>query len=80
MRLAHLPGLFRVNDRCPVYAQLGRHDWRVDPTQVVVMIGDQARVRVCCATCYSHTTLQAARRFRVDPNDVKTWRPYVDGP
>ncbi len=53
-----------------------RHDLRVDPSQVIVMVGDTMRVRVRCAGCGVEAMIHSKPCPEIRLHDPKTWRPY----
>lgn len=70
---------------CGTRDRTGRHDWRVDPNQVIQNRelegkGHVAEVRVRCSDCKEWAMKLSQRgRFTNDPKNVATWRPYFDG-
>lgn len=68
---------------CDAVEFTGRHDWRVDPEQVIRMVtpggtAPFAEVRVMCASCRDERIMESHRRYLNSPNEPRTWRPYVD--
>lgn len=59
-----------------------RHDWRVDPSQIIVLIADQSRFRVACAVpgCGLTAVVHSVRANPPRPDEPATWRPYVPKP
>jgi hypothetical protein len=59
-----------MNDHC--------HDWRVDPNQIIISLGDEQRVRVACAVegCERTATVTTKGSLTFDPQRVETWRPF----
>jgi hypothetical protein len=53
-----------------------RCDWRVDPNQVVISIGDEMRVRVVCAICENTANVTTRPGPTPDPKRVATWRAF----
>lgn len=55
------------------------HDWRVDPSQVIITIGDQARVRLGCAVPGCDTEADAYSRpaRAVNRERKDTWRVWT---
>ena len=52
------------------------HDWRVDPSQVIIMIRDENRIRVVCADCHAVGVVHSKPSPASNPAKPKTWRAY----
>lgn len=55
------------------------HDLRVDPSQVIIMVGAQARVRIGCAVpgCEFEADVYSYPSRPADKHQKDSWRPYV---
>lgn len=51
-----------------------KHDLRVDPSQVIALIGDEMRIRVECAVCRRVGHVYSKPKRAVNPADISTWR------
>lgn len=71
--------LQRRDEDCPAFRAGQRHDWRVDPNQLISG-DDVVSVHVVCAICHKPETCRVRRRFReVDETNPETWRPFIEG-
>jgi hypothetical protein len=63
---------------CSARIALGdhRHDWRVDPEQVIEIVGDLARVRVMCLICTHFAVVETPMTLVPVASDPQSWRPY----
>lgn len=73
-----------VGRECAMLDSQGRHDWRVNPQQIIHTItvngsGRYVAVEVTCAVCGVTDQKESRRRYTNNPADPQTWRPYVDG-
>lgn len=67
-------------EECSTWQKTGRHDWRVDPQQVIGGgSAGMAQVEVVCATCLIRAIKETRRRYTNRPDDPKTWRPFLEG-
>lgn len=55
-----------------------RHDWRVDPSQVMILANDELVIRVRCAdeSCEATGKVWSSPNPTALPGKPKTWRPY----
>lgn len=53
-----------------------RHDWRVDPSQVIIMLGNSARIRLGCVGCEATALVTTTPSPTPRPHNRATWRPY----
>lgn len=57
-------------------AQLRSHDWRVDPNQLIVTVGTEVKLRVCCVDCPAVALVYSRPNHRINARDRRTWREY----
>ena len=73
-----------VGRACPVLDTQGRHDWRVNPQQIIQTetvqgVVHYVNVHITCAECGLTDERESRRRYTNRPDDPRTWRPYVEG-
>lgn len=54
------------------------HDLRVDPSQVIILVGDEMRIQVVCAdpSCGRMGFVYSKPKRAIDAGDPRTWRAY----
>lgn len=52
------------------------HDWRVDPSQVIVMVGSASKIGVVCAACPAEGFVLSRPASAIRTDRPSTWRQY----